>query len=48
MYFSIAFLLIASFAQDNRRSAGHVDDGGTFSARSIAQINDGVNFIAKL
>src|SRR5664280_1069307 len=37
-----------SLAQDYWKSAGYVDDGGTFSARSITQINDGVNFIAEL
>src|SRR5664280_2316563 len=42
------FSAYCSLAQDNWRSAGHVDDGGTFSARSITQINDGVNFVADL
>ena len=42
------FSAYCSLAQDNWRSAGYVDDGGTFSARSIFQINDGVDFIAKL
>ena len=42
------FSAYCSFAQNNRGIARDVNNGGTFSTRSIAQINYSVNFIADL
>ena len=42
------FSAYRSFTQNNWRAARNIDNGGTGSARSIAQINDSVDFIADL